>query len=110
MENGQQRLTDAPLTKRFNAPNNAGIICVAKRLEVRPFVWPVQTKYKKLVNVPAVAEGAGSSTTWAFIASLAVAIRRSMSTKGPSRHMIRCLSVNHDGCSPMGIPVAFKKA
>ncbi len=37
---------DVEAHRRFNAPANAAIFVVAKRIEVRPFTFPVQYKYR----------------------------------------------------------------
>lgn len=43
------KVADAPSVQRFNVDNNNWVnICLAQRVEYKPFRWPMQTKYKKL--------------------------------------------------------------
>jgi hypothetical protein len=38
------------LTARTAAPPNAGLLCIAQRVEVKPLSWPIQSKYKKMLT------------------------------------------------------------
>jgi hypothetical protein len=40
-------IAEAPKHNRFAAVNGAAMLCVARKMEDVPFIWPVQTKYRK---------------------------------------------------------------
>ena len=53
---GAEPIKDIERTKRFNYSGpEANIIAVAERLEILPFAWQVQSKYKKMIPAAGVA-------------------------------------------------------